>query len=122
MKRLSDAEIAAMVASPHLSETQRIIAKQFYVDKVRATVIGHRLGLTHGTVTSLLYLARQRSRFGKPAVVGRAKNPPLDAAWFQRQIDRVRQLATDEEHQRRYLNGIERAWGEAIRARVEAAA
>lgn len=118
MKRLSDAEVSAMLCRPHLTERERAVAKQFYVDKIRANVISHRLGLSVSAVTSVLTLIRRKAT----QTPKRSPTPLLDDAWFKRQVDRVRQLAVDEERQARYLNGIERAWGEAMRKRVETAA
>lgn len=49
------------------------------------------------------------------------KRMKQDAGWFQRQVDYLRQLADDPEHQGRYLRGIAICWGEEERRRVEAA-
>lgn len=49
------------------------------------------------------------------------KRMTQDAGWFQRQVDYLRQLADDLEHQGRYLRGIAICWGEEERKRVEEA-
>lgn len=121
MKRLTDDEIRAMLACERLTSRERTIARLFYLDHLRAHVIGHRLGLSGSTVTSSLSIARRKSSGEVIKRVGRPKRYPLDDAWFQRQVEYVRQL-TDPKHQGRYLNGIEMCHGTEMRERVEAAA
>lgn len=122
MKRLSEPEVLAILERPHLTEHERTVAKQFYVDKIRANVISHRLGLSVSAVTSVLTLARRKATQPRLKVqAGRRKKAVLDDAWFARNVALVRQLAVDEDHQQRYLSGVERVYGVEMRRRMEAA-
>ena len=122
MKRLTDSEIREMLACERLTSRERTIARLFYLDHLRAHVIGHRLGLSGSAITSSLSVARRKVSGEVTKRVGRPKRYPLDEAWFRRQVEYVRKIAADPEHQGRYLNGIEMCHGTEMRERVEAAA
>lgn len=112
-------EIRSALSCSKLTEPERLIFRKYYVQRLRAKAIADELGITRGMVRSYLSRARVKS-------FGRIKETPVkqmhqDAGWFQRQVDYLRQLADDPEHQGRYLRGIAICWGEEERKRVEEA-
>lgn len=120
MRQLTQDDIRSALACPTLTERERSVFRQFYVRRLRTRVIAERLGVSRGCVTGHLSVARAKA-FGTIAKRPPVKRMQRDSGWFQRQVDYLRQLADDPEHQGRYLRGIAICWGEEERKRVEEA-
>lgn len=93
-----------------------VIAKRFRLTRSSISKILNRaLALQAGAAVAPSTprpIARKATRYGAA----------LDDAWFARNVAMIQRAAGDEEHQTRYLNGIELLWGAEMRARLAKAA
>ena len=114
MKRLTDDEIRAMLTAEQCSYLGRFADIQARLDEPLVLTVVELPRVIPVEPVVIPKVARSPRRA--------FKRPPLDEAWFQRQVEYVRKIAADQEHQGRYLNGIAIAHGDEMRARVGAAA
>jgi DNA-binding CsgD family transcriptional regulator len=117
-RHMTATELQTLASSPRQSRRERQITT-LRADGVRSHIIAQRLGISAATVTSVLSKVRKRAGIGSGEPVSRAINPPIDEAWYERQVAYVRSLEHDAEHQGRYLRGIAVAHGDAVAARVD---
>lgn len=114
MKRLTDPEIRAMLTAEQCSHLGRFADIRARLDEPLVLTVVELPRVIPVEPVVIPKVARSPRRA--------FKRPPLDEAWFQRQVEYVRKIAADQEHQGRYLNGIEMCHGTEMRERVEAAA
>lgn len=126
MISLSDDQVRELLACSALSPRERQVTTMRYRDRVQVHVIARRLGISLSTVSTLLTTARRRVHLGPRRAPAQPRNryggAPLDDGWFKRNVAMIQRAAGDEEHQTRYLNGIELLWGEDMRKRMAKAA
>ncbi len=113
MKRLTDLEIRAMLTAEQCSHLGRFAGIQARLDEPLVLTVVELPRVI--PVEPVVVPKRQPPRQA-------FKHRALGEAWFQRQVEYVRMIARDPEHQERYLSGIEMCHGIEMRKRVEAAA
>lgn len=112
MKRLTDPELRAMLTAEQCSHLGRFADIQARLDEPLVLTV-----VELPRVIPVEPVVMPKRRPPRQAF----KHRPLGEAWFQRQVECVRMIARDPEHQERYLSGIEMCHGIEMRERVRAA-
>lgn len=120
MIRLSPSILDAM---PHLTERQRVVVRMRLAG-TPCRDIAAALGIHLSGVSVAL---RRALSLSSHAVVEQPRRrvhrvrlgKPIDAAWYERQVEYVRSLEHDDEHQGAYMRGIAMCQGATVADEVE---
>lgn len=108
-----------LITFPGLTPRERKVVEMRIRDGLRAHVIAKRLGITAKNVASALCTANQRFTGKRPAAVLQRRvqyGAPIDAAWYERQVEAVRALdqAGEHPHMWAYLRGVAMCQGQDV--------